>query len=222
MKNLLRLFILLTSLSIVACSSDTKNESGNNEEETATTNRQGEPSGENGEPQNIREAMQEAQNAIQNVQGGQQAQPVNFRQLQELLSDNLGGYERTSKSGETAGAMGMNISHAGGKYKSGNKTVQVDVTDTGGIGMSMMGMTAWASITIDKEDENGYERTTTIDGYKCFEKFRKDGSESELAVLVADRFVVTAKSGDLKKESDMDDLKKVVKAMDLKKLGNMK
>lgn len=168
-------------------------------------------------PANIQEAMKQAEEAIKGLQGGPKIEPVNFRELQELLPDKLAGFERKSRSGETAGAMGMNISRAEAKYEDGDCNVKTEIIDTGGIAIGVMGMAAWASATIDKEDDNGYERTSTLDGYKCFEKFRKSGPESELAVLVENRFIVTANG----RICDMDQLKKIVKAMDLGKLKKM-
>ena len=36
--------------------------------------------------------------------------------------------------------------------------------------MAAMGLAAWANLSIDKEDSNGYERTTKIDGHKAYLK----------------------------------------------------
>ena len=213
MKNFFGLLALSFGLTLLACSGSDKE---TNQEQAATEDAANAAS-EN-QPANVQEAMQQAQDAMKNMQGGKQVEPINFRQLQELLPEKVAGYERTNKSGETTGAVGMTVSHAEGSYKKGDATAKVDVMDTGGLGMAMMGMAAWTTVAIDKEDENGYERTSTLDGYKCYEKYRKDGSDSELAVIVADRFLVTASQ----RNGEMEELKSIVKGMDLDKLANMK
>ena len=217
MKNLFCLFVLASGLILTACSSDKKN-NDSKDENTETSGNDSNGEGYNSNPKNMQDAMQNAEKAMKDLQGGKQVAVVPFRELQEFLPEKLAGYERTKKSGETTGALGMNVSHAKATYKDGDQQIKVDVVDTGGLGSAMMGMAAWSSIVIDKEDDNGYERTSTLDGYKCFEKFRKSGSSSELSVIVGDRFLVTA-SG---RTEDMGNLKKVIKDMDLGKLGRMK
>lgn len=220
MKNLLWLFILIVGVSLTACSSDKKDKDSSGEN-TETSDNGSNDEGYNSDPKNLQEAMQNAQKAIKDLQGGEQVEVVPFRELQELLPEKLAGYERISKEGETTGAMGMNISRAEAKYKDGNDEVKIEIVDTGGLGMAMMSMAAWSSIIIDKEDENGYERTSNLDGYKCYEKFRKNGRTSELAVIVEGRFLVKA-SKRTNDEKDMDKMKKVIKDMSLSKLARKK
>lgn len=208
MKNILFLSTLAIFLGLAACGGNAAE--GDQTEETTT-------SSSSEQSANLQDAMKQAEEAMKNIQNGQQTEPVNFRELQELLPEKLAGFERKSRSGETSGAMGINISRAEADYEDGGCKAQVDVFDTGGISTALMGMAAWSSVTIDKEDDNGYERTSTLDGYKCFEKYRKNGPSSEISVLVSERFIVTANGRDC----DMDKLKKLVKAMDLKKLGKM-
>jgi hypothetical protein len=220
MKKLLWLFILTAGVSLTACSSDKKGNDSSGEN-TETTDNDSNDEGYNSDPKNLQEAMQNAKQAMKDLQGGEQVEVVPFRELQELLPEKLAGFERISKEGETTGAMGMNVSRAEAKYKDGDDEVKIEVVDTGGLGMAMMGMAAWSGITIDKEDENGYERTSKLDGYKCYEKFRKNGRTSELAIIVEGRFLVTA-SKRAANEKDMDRMKKVVKDMDLSKLAKKK
>ncbi|MBI5916922.1 MAG: hypothetical protein HY842_16245 [Bacteroidetes bacterium] len=213
MKNLFCLIAFSFGLTLLACSGGSKEKT--NQEEAAAGDAANAVS--DNQPANMQDAMQQAQEAMRNLNGGKQVEPINFRQLQELLPEELASYERTSKGGETTGAGGMTVSRAESKYKKGDATVEVNVMDTGGLGMAMMGMAAWSTIVIDKEDENGFERTSTLEGYKCYEKYSKNSGRSELAIIVADRFLVTTKG-----ETDMDDLKKLVKGMDLRKLAGMK
>ena len=77
-----------------------------------------------------------------------------------------------------------------------------------------MGMAAWASAEVDREDENSYERTSTLDGHKAFEKCQKKTNRCELSVIAKNRYVVTAECDDC----GMDRLKKAIKSMDLDEL----
>jgi len=220
MKNLLLLSTFILALGLVSCGgkdSDKDSKDKDSSSASAGTDTETGSDAEAAAPANMQEAMKQAEEAMKGLQGGEKIEPVNFRELQELLPEKLAGYERKSRSGETAGAMGMNISRAEAKYEDGDCSTTTEIMDTGGIAMGIMGMAAWASVTIDKEDDNGYERTSTLEGYKCFEKFRKNGQDSELAVLVENRFVVKANG----RNCDMDQLKKLVKAIDLGKLKKM-
>lgn len=176
-------------------------------------------------PATAQEALSQAQQTINQTQQAmkdasmqQPVEPVNFRQLQEFLPEKLAGFERDKLSGESAGAMGIKFSKAEGKYKNGEgQNLRLDLVDTGGLGMTTMSMAAWSSVTIDKEDDKGYERTGTLGGFKSFEKFRKNGSDSELSLLVENRFVVKASC----RGCSMEAMRSAVQTMDLNKLKNL-
>ncbi|MBL7828505.1 MAG: hypothetical protein JNJ57_17865 [Saprospiraceae bacterium] len=209
MKTTKTFLLLLTGIFFYSCSND-KQQSVN---ETATDI----PTSSTA-PRSVQEAMKQAEDAIQK-QGGQPAQPVNFRELQQFLPENAGLYTRSNLSGETAGAVGITISKAEATYKNAQgKTVRIDLVDTGGLGMTQMSMAAWASISVDKEDDKGYERTGQMDGYKSLEKYKKLRSECDLSILVGNRFIINASGRDC----SMDDLKTVVRSIDLKKLEGLK
>lgn len=193
---------LFSTVLFFACGSDKKE----NKEITAAT-----------PPANMQEAVQQAEKAVKDAQLQQAVEPVNFRTLQELLPEKAAGFERTKLGGETSGALGIKFSRAEGKYKNAEgKNLQLDILDTGGLGMSTMSMAAWAMVDVDKEDDNGYERTGTFNGYKSYEKFRKNGSNSELGVLVEKRFVVTTSC----RGCDMETMRSVIQSLDLGKLKN--
>ncbi len=169
-------------------------------------------------PANMEEAMQQAEKAVKDAQLQQAVEPVNFRTLQELLPEKTAGFERTKLGGETSGALGIKFSRAEGKYKNADgKNLQLDILDTGGLGMGTMSMAAWAMVDVDKEDDKGYERTGTLNGYKSYEKFRKQGSDCELGVLVEKRFVVTANC----RGCEMETMRSVIQSLDLSKLKNL-
>lgn len=200
MRTLVRSLLFAVLLPILACGgkqvTNADQEDGNSNEPTT----------------DITEAIQQVQNQAAQLQEGE---PLPFRELQEVLPEKLNGLDRTSKSGQTNGAMGFKISQAEAKYQtdSGEK-IEVEIFDTGGLKMGVMSMAAWASLEMDKEDDNGYERTSTIQGFKAFEKYNKRSQRSELSLLVKERFVVKATG----KNMEMKKLKAAVKALPLQKL----
>ncbi|MEO1262954.1 MAG: hypothetical protein AAFZ15_29365 [Bacteroidota bacterium] len=224
MKKLTFLFLALMGLTLYSCggcggkvtadneatyedsknSSNTKTNDEDNGSSTSSTQ-------SNDEPANLEEAMKQAKDAIKNS-GLQQADPVNFRELQKFMPEELSGMERTSKSGETAGALGMKMSTAESKYKDkeGN-VIEIKMVDTGGFAMGLMGMAAWASAEVDREDENGYERTSSMDGMKVFEKCEKKRDWCELSAIAKNRYVITAECA----KCGIDRLKKAIKSMGL-------
>ncbi|MDR6803271.1 hypothetical protein J2Y45_000541 [Dyadobacter sp. BE34] len=146
--------------------------------------------------------------------------PVDFRKLKDLLPETLAGMSRTEATGEKTGAMGFTVSTAEAKYKgSSDESLDVEIVDTGGIaGVSTMALAAWSIAEIDKETTTGYEKTTTIEGYKAFEKYNNESKSGEINVLVADRYVVNVEGNNL----SVDQLKDALKAIDLSKLNDMK
>ena len=146
--------------------------------------------------------------------------PIDFRKLKELLPEEIAGFKRTEASGEKTGAMGFTISTAESKYKgNGNSSVKVEIFDTGGVaGVATMSLAAWTMADIDKETENGYEKTTKLEGHKAFEKYDALNKSGELNVLVADRYVVNVNGNNV----SVDKLKSILGDMDLEKLADLK
>lgn len=144
---------------------------------------------------------------------------VDFRALKELLPDNADGLARQSATGEKTGAMGFKISTANAKYANtdNSERIELSIVDAGGTGV-MMGLAAWSMIDVDKETENGYEKTGKMGDYKSYEKYDNSGKDGEIAVMIQNRFVVTAKGRGV----SMDKIKSALEDIDLNKLADMK
>lgn len=174
-----------------------------------------EAGGSSSEPKDIADAVNDMQKALQG--DGEKKEVVNFRELKKLLPESLAGMERTAHSGEKAGAMGFNMSTATAEYRDGDKEMEVAIVDFAGVAAAMMGMAAWASVEIDREDQNGYERTTNIDGYKAFEKYDSQNRSGELNVLVKDRFIVSLKGRNI----DEQGFRKAIGELSIDQLAKM-
>ncbi len=164
------------------------------------------------------EAIQQMADKAKEMQEKGPVDPVDFRKLKEMLPSSAGGMERTEATGEKNGTMGFSLSQAEGKYEKDDANMEVNIVDTGGVGgMAMMGMAAWAMAEVDKETATGYEKTTTIDGHKAYEKYDNEGKDGELNVLVGNRFIVTVKGRNV----SMDQMKDTLDDIDLSKLAKM-
>ncbi|MGA7305024.1 MAG: hypothetical protein WBW88_09125, partial [Rhodothermales bacterium] len=154
--------------------------------------------------------------------GGESVQPVDFRDLKELLPEKLDGMARTNASGEKSSMMGIGTSKAEGKYQPEDKNGGIDITilDFGSMrGITMMGF-GWTMIDIDNESENGYEKTMKYEGYPAYVKYEQgsDWSRGQMSVVVVDRFVVTANGNNVSAGA----IKAALKKVDLGRLEDMK
>lgn len=164
-------------------------------------------------------AMKEMAAQAEEMQKNGPVATVDFRSLKELLPADADGLPRKEANGEKTGAAGFSISTATGKYANndGTESIEISIADGGGSPM-MMGLAAWAMIEVDKETENGYEKTSKIGDNKSYEKYDNAEKDGEVAVLVNKRFIVTAKGRGV----PMDKIKEALNDVDLGKLGSLK
>jgi hypothetical protein len=151
---------------------------------------------------------------------GKKVEPVDFRELKAMLPEKLSGMTREGAEGEKTSAMGVKISEAHANYTAAEGAhVSVKIVDMGSVsGLVGMATMAWAAADVDRETENGYEKTTTFDGHKAFEKYDNQSHSGELNILVEKRFVVTIEGNDVA----MSFLKEAARSIDLGKLASMK
>lgn len=154
--------------------------------------------------------------------GGETVQPVDFRDLRELLPEKAGGLPRTNVSGEKSSMMGIGTSKVEGRYEEEKNRSRIDlsITDFGSMrGITMMGF-GWTMVDIDKESENGYEKTIEYEGYPAYVKYEQgsDWSRGQMSVVVVDRFVVTASGSNV---SD-DQIRDALESVDIDRLEDMK
>lgn len=151
---------------------------------------------------------------------GKKVETVDYKELKALLPESLPGMKRTDASGEKNAAMGMQISNSEGRYRADDgSSMTIKITDIGSMtGLAGMATYAWARTEVDRESDNGYEKTSTIGGYKSREKYDKPSKSGEVSVLVGDRFVVEVDGNNV----DMDAIKSALGKVDLGKLNSMK
>jgi hypothetical protein len=152
-------------------------------------------------------------------ENGERIVAADFRDLKALLPDRLLRMDRSEHSGERSGVKGLQVSVAGAKYEDDDRHLEVAIVDGGSLPLAGLANMGWqiAEVEIDKEDSNGYERTTTIDGHKAFEKYNNKWEEGELVIMYADRFIITLKG----KGIDEDDLRRALNKLDLDELKDL-
>jgi hypothetical protein len=176
----------------------------------------------------MQNAAQAMKNWAKTMQGAGEAggkpsepavEPVNFRDLKALLPETVAGYKRASTSGEKNGVAGMTISHASASYEAGDgKRLSIKLLDFGGASSPMaMAAMGFAMMEIDREDDNGYEKTTKRNGHKAYEKWNARNEHGEYKFLVSNRFLVEIDASKV----PMETVKAAAEALDLGKLATL-
>ena len=143
--------------------------------------------------------------------------PVSYKVLIEYLPESVEGMTAGEPKGQTTTAGEWQYSQAETRYRSedGNKSAKVGLFDYAHIPMLYAPFQMVLNMKMSTESTEGYERSTQIGGFPAHEKWRKNGEENEVTILVADRFVVTTTTRGLGEDS----AKKVSESIDLKGLA---
>lgn len=145
------------------------------------------------------DAIKELDTAFGKLKEGN-AEVVDFRLLKEALPERVQGMERVSHNGQKTGIAGLNVSTADAEYRDGDKYISITLLDSGGLGAVMAGLAAWSKVEMDKETEDGYERTTMTDGKKAYEKYNRTTMAGEIAIIAAERFLISVKGENVTEE----------------------
>ena len=150
--------------------------------------------------------------------GGKKVDPLDVEQLKPFVPETFAGLKRSSYNAEKSGIAGLQVSKAEAQYSDDSgKSIDLEISDTGGVS-GLMAFAGWAGVQGVREDDNGSERTQKIDGRLVHEKTSKSGGTNEYAVVLGDRFVVSAKGDGV----DVNTLKSAVGSIDLARLESMK
>ncbi|MEO9078223.1 MAG: Yip1 family protein [Rhodanobacter sp.] len=139
-------------------------------------------------------------------------------QIKAFLPDSLDGFKRTSISAQRHGAMGMQVADASADYSGEHdQQITLEVSDTGGA-KGLMAMASAMAPEAEKETDHGYEKTYKSDGNLVHEEWDNQPKSGEYSVVVGQRFTVKAHGN----VDSIDQLKKAVGSVDLRKLESMK
>lgn len=148
---------------------------------------------------------------------GRDVEPVDAGTLRSLLPEALDGRARKNIDANRDGAMGFYVTTATAAYGD-EGIIEIAIIDLGGIARpSMMGY-AWTEEEMDRETSGGYERTVAFKGYKAHQKYDEDTERGEMAVLVADRFIVAVEGDGV----SMNDIEDALNRIDLDRLDALR
>ena len=136
------------------------------------------------------QALQGGTNNPLAAMGGKRA--VDFRELRDLLPAELAGLPRKSAGGEKTGAFGVNITTATGRYGADEgPRLEVTITDLGAMGpAAAMASFGWTTTEVDRESNEGYERTMQYKGRKGLEQYTTADRSGSAKVMTGGRFMV--------------------------------
>jgi hypothetical protein len=149
--------------------------------------------------------------------GGRRVEPLQLDEIRAFVPETFARLPRTGQNAERSGIGGVLIARAEATYGDGtNRSVTLEVVDSGGIS-GLVGLASWAGIESEREDEYGSERTRKVGGRLVHERISKTGGEHEFAIVLGERFMVSAKGRGV----DFDDLRTAVSGLDLGRLESM-
>lgn len=165
----------------------------------------------------IQEAVKKAEQAAKESQEMKPVEPVHFSKLIELLPKAPSGWTADGEpKGETTNAMGFKVSMAEQSFSAEGKSLQVKITD-GAFNAPLYTVITMAA-QFARESTEGYEKGVTLDGNPGLEKWRKEGGDAELNVVVGKRFFVEIQGSGITPEL----VRKVWESVDRAKLAGLK
>ena len=201
-----RLFsLLLAVVMLAACgskksketSNTTNNGQTNNENSTGTTNTN--PSTNTDGSNDMAKMMEEMK----------KMPALSTDQIKSMLPETLMGMKRTSFSANSM--MGYGVGEA--RYKADDgKQLHLSIFDCSGVaGAAYYSMMYWG-MNMEREDENGYEKTTTFNGTKAIEKYQKGSDQYTLTFPASNRLLVTVEG----EQTGLDMVKQAAGSLNLK------
>lgn len=139
------------------------------------------------DPGAMAEAAGQAATAAAGMLGGGQAMAA--QQLKLALPEKLADLPRTEFEVQDGAAMGLPTSQVSARYVDGDKSVRVEILDVAGLGqMAVMAMGMGIG---EKETTTSAEKTWKEGGRTLQQQYAKDGSHSELKVVLKNGLIVS-------------------------------
>lgn len=185
-----------------------------------------------------REARREAEDALEEVgvaksigqimedvgralQDEESVEAVETSRLRALLPDDIEGLERYNTNSDRSGKWGVRVSHVKGQYANDDGDhLSVVIADLGTLRGLLSSSEDLLDSSITKRREDGYSRTTRINGYPARISRDRDRRSEEFdgILIVEDRFVIVMEArGDF----DDDVFEDVFDALPLRRLARL-
>lgn len=207
---LLLVFAMVSSCIYVSKDGDQREKDAKPEIEGTITDQNGNQT----EVDNLEDAVNALTDALSGVQDSEPVEAIDFQELKKMLPERLAGMKRVSHEGERSGVGNMKFSSAQARYEDGDARLEVSIIDGGGFAGFIAGMAAWSMVEVDRETEDGYERTTMIDGYKAYEKYDNRSQGGQISLIIQDRLIVNVEGDNLSERQ----LKRALESLNLDRL----
>jgi len=149
--------------------------------------------------------------------------PVDYNKLKELMPDKVIGIDRSTNEGEKQELNEWRMSRARAEYMKpdsdgSDPSATIEIMDFGAAPHLVQGMTAWRSVPLNIENDDGYQRTGKFKEFPCITSYAKDGETHTMMILVADRYLVNIETNHVKEE----DFKTFTESLPVEKLAKLK
>ena len=148
--------------------------------------------------------------------GGKRVEPVALDQLTPFVPQTFASLPKRSSNSERTGMAGIMVATAEATYGDGDKSVTLEITDTGGAS-GLMGLASWVGVQGEKDNDQMSERTERVGGRLVHQRVSKTGGRNEFTIVLGERFIVKAEG-----DADINTLRGAVSSLDLQKLESMK
>jgi hypothetical protein len=149
--------------------------------------------------------------------GGSQVEALAPDALKPFVPETLDGMKRTSMSVERNGAMGMQVSNATATYSDGQRSLHLEIADTGSA-KGIMALAGAVGVESSQETDHGYDKTYKQDGRLVHEQWDSQNKDGEFSIVLGDRFSVKVNGN----ADSIDQLKAAVGSINLAGLEALK
>ena len=124
--------------------------------------------------------------------GGKGGEPFAPKLLRDTLPERVGDLPRTAIEARSESAMGMQFTHVSAQYTHEDKELEIQIQDLGAVPALRMAMAGWATTTAESENADEVERIYRQGDTTIKESYRKDGSSSDVALMLPNGVMVQA------------------------------
>lgn len=175
--------------------------------------KQVEDASKSGDPAAIGKAASAALGAMAGAAGAGQRAPIGAQQLKSMLPESIAGLPRGQWEASDTTAMGIKGSSAKADYGQGERRIELEILDVGGLS-GLMSIAGWMGVTGERETSSERERTYKDGARLVHEREQKSGRRAEYKLVLGNGVVVQLEGDGV----DLATLKRVVEGMDLKSL----
>jgi len=223
-----KLLPLLLALALLGCKKEQAGGGASEPTPTAAPNTptetpapKGRGSGAEGKVTNPLQAMAQlakAGEALSKASGQPLGDVVNWRQLAPFAPDKLGEFVAEGDLDGSTGGMGkMQVSRVKRRYKAGDRTLRLEISDTSLVPMLRAGFAM--ATQVHEDSTKGIKKGVKVDGNPGLVEWRKARQRAKLGLLVGGRYLVQLR---LRPTDSPDPLMDLIKQIDTGKLAGLK